>query len=106
MGNNLMQVAADMGDLAAAGINSFKFFLAYKGAFAVTDAQLLKGLARCKELGALPMVTPSFPEPLGFFDSYGSSTGAQVSGALQGTRRAARGMPPSFVTLLGIQILW
>lgn len=45
-----------MGELAAAGINSFKFFLAYKGAFAVTDAQLLKGLARCKELGALPMV--------------------------------------------------
>ena len=46
-----------MGELAAAGVNSFKFFLAYKGAFAVTDAQLLKGLARCKELGALPMVT-------------------------------------------------
>lgn len=45
-----------MGELAAAGINSFKFFLAYKGAFAVTDEQLLKGLARCKELGALPLV--------------------------------------------------
>ncbi|KAK9825674.1 hypothetical protein WJX81_001526 [Elliptochloris bilobata] len=50
------KVAADMGELAAAGINSFKFFLAYKGVFAVTDAQLLQGLARCKELGALPMV--------------------------------------------------
>ena len=49
-----------MGELAAAGINSFKFFLAYKGAFAVTDAQLLKGLARCKELGALPMVMTLF----------------------------------------------
>lgn len=45
-----------MGDLAAAGVNSFKFFLAYKGALAVTDAQLLNGLARCKELGALPLV--------------------------------------------------
>lgn len=48
-----------MGKLTVAGINSFKFFLAYKGAFAVTDAQLLKGLARCKELGALPMVRPT-----------------------------------------------
>ena len=50
-----------MGELTLAGINSFKFFLAYKGAFAVTDAQLLKGLARCKELGALPMVRPTVP---------------------------------------------
>ena len=55
----LPQVAADMGKLTVAGINSFKFFLAYKGAFAVTDAQLLKGLARCKELGAIPMVRPA-----------------------------------------------
>jgi len=47
-----------MGALAAAGVNSFKFFLAYKGALAVTDAQLLKGLARCKELGALPLARP------------------------------------------------
>jgi hypothetical protein len=47
-----------MGALAAAGVNSFKFFLAYKGALAVTDAQLLKGLARCKELGALPLACP------------------------------------------------
>jgi hypothetical protein len=38
------------------GINSFKFFMAYKGALMVTDEQLLAGMARCKELGALPQV--------------------------------------------------
>lgn len=45
-----------MEKLTKEGINSFKFFLAYKGAMAVTDEQLLKGLRRSKELGALPMV--------------------------------------------------
>ncbi|XP_010536139.1 PREDICTED: dihydropyrimidinase [Tarenaya hassleriana] len=38
------------------GINSFKFFLAYKGSFMVTDELLLEGLKRCKSLGALAMV--------------------------------------------------
>ena len=38
------------------GVNSFKFFMAYKGALMVDDAELIAGLARCKELGALPMV--------------------------------------------------
>ena len=50
------QVSSDMEKLTKEGINSFKFFLAYKGAMAVTDEQLLKGLRRSKELGALPMV--------------------------------------------------
>ena len=45
-----------MQKLTKQGINSFKFFLAYKGAMAVTDEQLLNGLRRAKELGALPMV--------------------------------------------------
>ena len=81
---NLLQVAADMGELAAAGVNSFKFFLAYKGAFAVTDAQLLKGLARCKELGALPMVhIPLSGFPIRSQDPGGSDTADRVSGALQ-----------------------
>ena len=39
-----------------AGVNSFKFFLAYKGALQVSDQEFLAGLKRCKELGALPMV--------------------------------------------------
>ena len=46
-----------MGVLAKAGVNSFKFFLAYKGAMAVTDEQLISGLRRSKELGALPMAS-------------------------------------------------
>eukprot|EP00892_Ulva_mutabilis_P012811 jgi/Ulvmu1/9902/UM057_0059.1 len=50
------KVAKDMGAAVKAGVNSFKFFLAYKGALMVSDEQFLKGLQRCKELGALAMV--------------------------------------------------
>ncbi|KAJ4796102.1 Dihydropyrimidinase [Rhynchospora pubera] len=38
------------------GINSFKFFMAYKGALMVNDDLLLEGLKKCKSLGALTMV--------------------------------------------------
>ncbi|PON75721.1 Hydantoinase/dihydropyrimidinase [Parasponia andersonii] len=38
------------------GINSFKFFLAYKGSFMISDELLLQGFKKCKSLGALPMV--------------------------------------------------
>lgn len=38
------------------GINSFKFFLAYKGSFMVSDDSLLEGFKKCKALGALPLV--------------------------------------------------
>lgn len=38
------------------GINSFKFFMAYKGSFMINDELLLQGLKRCKSLGALAMV--------------------------------------------------
>ncbi|KAG6629821.1 hypothetical protein I3843_14G112300 [Carya illinoinensis] len=38
------------------GINSFKFFLAYKGVFMVNDELLLEGFKKCKSLGALAMV--------------------------------------------------
>ncbi|KAK9794003.1 hypothetical protein WJX73_005198 [Symbiochloris irregularis] len=50
------KVAKDMATVVEAGVNSFKFFFAYKGAFMVTDETYLKGLMRCKELGALPMI--------------------------------------------------
>ena len=50
------RVSHDMGALAAAGINSFKFFMAYKGALMVSDDQLLHGFQRCRELGALAQV--------------------------------------------------
>lgn len=38
------------------GINSFKFFMAYKGSFMINDDLLLQALERCKNLGALAMV--------------------------------------------------
>ncbi|XP_010247482.1 PREDICTED: dihydropyrimidinase isoform X2 [Nelumbo nucifera] len=38
------------------GINSFKFFLAYKGSLMINDELLLKGMKACKSLGALAMV--------------------------------------------------
>ncbi|KAK2983395.1 hypothetical protein RJ640_016019 [Escallonia rubra] len=38
------------------GINSFKFFLAYKGALMINDELLLEGLKKCKSLGAMAMV--------------------------------------------------
>lgn len=38
------------------GINSFKFFMAYKGALMINDELLLQGFKKCKSLGALAMV--------------------------------------------------
>ncbi|PLW78233.1 dihydropyrimidinase [Cohaesibacter celericrescens] len=38
------------------GINSFKHFLAYKGALMVNDDELFASFQRCAELGALPLV--------------------------------------------------
>ena len=51
------KVAEDMKFLTEeGGINSFKFFLAYKGALMVTDEQFVQGLKKCKEIGALVQV--------------------------------------------------
>ncbi len=38
------------------GVNSFKHFMAYKGALMVDDEEMIASFRRCKELGALPMV--------------------------------------------------
>jgi dihydropyrimidinase len=38
------------------GINSFKHFMAYKGALMVNDEELYHSFSRCAALGALPMV--------------------------------------------------
>jgi dihydropyrimidinase len=38
------------------GINSFKHFLAYKGALMVNDDEMYNSFARCAHLGALPLV--------------------------------------------------
>lgn len=45
-----------MATVAAQGINSFKFFMAYKGSFMVEDDALLRGMERCAALGALAQV--------------------------------------------------
>lgn len=45
-----------MKEIVDMGINSFKFFMAYKGALMVGDELLLEGMQRCKQLGALAMV--------------------------------------------------
>lgn len=50
------KVARDMQILADIGINSFKFFMAYKGIFQVSDELLLAGFRKCKELGAIAQV--------------------------------------------------
>eukprot|EP00240_Pyramimonas_obovata_P002160 CAMPEP_0118924212 /NCGR_PEP_ID=MMETSP1169-20130426/2450_1 /TAXON_ID=36882 /ORGANISM="Pyramimonas obovata, Strain CCMP722" /LENGTH=516 /DNA_ID=CAMNT_0006865303 /DNA_START=62 /DNA_END=1612 /DNA_ORIENTATION=+ len=50
------EVAAQMAELAKKGINSFKFFLAYKGALMVSDEQLVMGLRQCKAIGALAQI--------------------------------------------------
>ncbi len=51
------KVRQDMGVLTAQhGVNSFKHFMAYKGAIMVSDEQLLQSFRRCQELGALATV--------------------------------------------------
>jgi len=48
------RVHDEMGVLVRAhGVNSFKHFMAYKGAIMVDDAAMLKSFARAKELGAI-----------------------------------------------------
>ncbi|MBF9035643.1 dihydropyrimidinase [Rhodobacterales bacterium HKCCE2091] len=46
----------EMKDAVDMGVNSFKHFMAYKGALMVEDDEMFASFARCKELGALPMV--------------------------------------------------
>jgi len=38
------------------GINTFKHFMAYKGALMVNDDEMFASFQRCKELGAIPLV--------------------------------------------------
>lgn len=47
---NEMQAVVDL------GVNSFKHFMAYKGALMIEDDEMFASFKRCKELGALPMV--------------------------------------------------
>src|SRR5467141_5212907 len=45
--------ASQLREIVAAGISSFKIFLAYKGAFGIDDAELYQTLKLAKELGVI-----------------------------------------------------
>ena len=46
----------EMQDAVEMGVNSFKHFMAYKGALMIEDDEMFASFKRCAELGALPMV--------------------------------------------------
>ncbi len=50
------QVWDEMAEVTARGINTFKHFMAYKGALMVSDDEMFASFRRCAELGALPLV--------------------------------------------------
>src|SRR3982751_6200082 len=47
------QTASELREIVAAGISSFKIFLAYKGAFGIDDSELYQTLKLAKELGVI-----------------------------------------------------
>jgi dihydropyrimidinase len=50
------QVFNEMADVTDRGINTFKHFMAYKGALMVDDDEMFSSFQRCSDLGALPLV--------------------------------------------------
>ncbi len=46
----------EMGNAVEMGVNSFKHFMAYKGALMIEDDEMYASFNRCRNLGALPMV--------------------------------------------------
>jgi dihydropyrimidinase len=50
------QIFNDMGVVVDRGVNSFKHFMAYKGALMVNDDEMFASFSRCATLGALPFV--------------------------------------------------
>ena len=50
-----------MGKLVEQGLQSFKFFMAYKGKLQVSDELLAHAFRRCRQLGAIPLVRFSIP---------------------------------------------
>ncbi|MGH1330616.1 MAG: dihydropyrimidinase [Paracoccaceae bacterium] len=50
------QVFNEMAEVVDRGINTFKHFMAYKGALMVNDDELFASFQRCAALGATPMV--------------------------------------------------
>jgi dihydropyrimidinase len=50
------QVFEEMATVVDSGINTFKHFMAYKGALMVNDEEMFSSFQRCAALGAMPMV--------------------------------------------------
>lgn len=50
------QIFNDMPKVVAEGINTFKHFMAYKGALMVDDDEMFASFSRCAEIGAMPLV--------------------------------------------------
>ena len=49
-------VRAEMAEVVARGVTTFKHFMAYKGALMVNDEEMFQSFKRCAELGAMPLV--------------------------------------------------
>ena len=50
------KVFDEMAECVKMGVNTFKHFMAYKGALMVEDDEMYASFSRCAELGALPLV--------------------------------------------------
>ncbi len=50
------KVWREMEEVVKRGVNTFKHFMAYKGALMVNDDEMYQSFLRCAELGALPLV--------------------------------------------------
>ena len=49
-------VHSEMAEVVKRGVNTFKHFMAYKGALMVNDDEMFASFQRCADLGALPLV--------------------------------------------------
>ncbi|MEM9059877.1 MAG: dihydropyrimidinase [Pseudomonadota bacterium] len=50
------QIHAEMAEVVKRGVNTFKHFMAYKGALMVQDDEMFASFQRCAALGAMPLV--------------------------------------------------
>src|SRR3546814_13919508 len=50
------QVFDEMATVVDRGINTFKHFMAYKGALMIDDDEMFSSFQRCADLGAMPLV--------------------------------------------------
>jgi len=50
------RIAQQMAEVVDRGVNSFKHFMAYKGAMMIDDEVMFQSFSRCRELGTLPLV--------------------------------------------------